>query len=242
MPTAIVSDIHANLEALDAVCRTCDDRRVDTWICLGDIVGYGADPGPCLRRARALTDEVVLGNHDAAAVGLLDLIHFNEFARRAARWTGEQLTDRERAYLSGLPLSLESAGARFVHSDPDRPGDWGYVLNQEDIRRAFASTGAPLCFIGHTHRSFVAVQHDGEAGTVVGGGRVHLEEGRRYLVNVGSVGQPRDRDPRAGVLIWEEASHTVELVRVPYDVATAQRKIVAAGLPAYLAQRLAHGK
>ena len=152
------------------------------------------------------------------------------------------MTERERAYLSGLPFSLEFPGVRFVHSEPRRPEDWGYIVNRDDMRRAFATTAAPLCFVGHTHRPFVSVERDRDVEILASNGPVETEEGRRYLVNVGSVGQPRDGDPRACFLIWEEDGNSLELVRVPYDVATAQRKIIAAGLPEYLAQRLAHGR
>ena len=241
MHTAILSDIHANLEALEAVCRAGDKRRIDTWICLGDIVGYGADPGPCLRRTRALTDRIVLGNHDAAAVGLADLTSFNEYAREAARWTATQLKREERDFLANLPLTLEWGKALCVHAEPARPESWEYVFSRADARAALEAIDAQICFIGHSHQPFVCTQIDTEVEPALATGPVEIKDGQRYLVNVGSVGQPRDGDARAGFLIWEEALMTLEFVRLEYDIAAAQKKIIAAGLPLFLAARLSSG-
>jgi diadenosine tetraphosphatase ApaH/serine/threonine PP2A family protein phosphatase len=241
MYTAILSDIHANLEALDAICRVCDERRVDSWVCLGDIVGYGADPGPCLERTRALTDQVVLGNHDAAATDLLDLTYFNDYARAAALWTADQLDQDEKSYLANLPLFREHEDAFYVHAEPRDPGSWGYVHSRSDARAALGAVPTQFCFIGHSHQPFMCVQNGTEIEPIIAAGPVEIEADQRYLVNIGSVGQPRDGDARSCFLIWSQASGTLELIRVEYDIPAAQKKIIAAGLPPFLAQRLALG-
>ena len=252
MRTAVLSDIHANSEALDAVCHAADKRKVDRWICLGDIVGYGADPRACLHRTRSLTESIVLGNHDAAAVGLLDTSNFNENARVAAQWTSAQLEADEQAFLAHQPLELRAADTLCVHASPASPESWDYLHSEFEIRDAFRAFSAPLCFVGHTHQPFVCVIRCDEAASAAAGDCASLEfisasdttemdDGCRYLVNVGSVGQPRDRDPRSCFLIWDASSRTLELVRTSYDVPKAQAKITAAGLPDFLAERLALG-
>ena len=146
MRLAVLSDIHGNREALAAVIAAGRTRGVDAWLCLGDIVGYGADPRACLDAVRELTDAVLLGNHDAAAVGLQDLENFNPYARRAAEWTAEQLDDAERHYLAALPLVLDEGDALFVHAEPIRPAAWGYIFDLADAQTALAARGASLLF------------------------------------------------------------------------------------------------
>ncbi len=242
MRTAILSDIHANLEALQAACSACAKRGVDRWICLGDIVGYGADPQACLEQIRGLTDLSLLGNHDAAAVGLVDLHYFNQHARQAAMWTAGQLASPERDYLAALPLTMACGDALYVHAEPRSPGEWGYVLSRSDALDALAATDARFCFIGHSHYPFACIQFRTQVEMAeVPVGDFAIEKDRRYLINVGSVGQPRDGDPRSSFLIWDDERHILEFLRVPYDVDAAQRKILDAGLPSVLAQRLARG-
>ncbi len=241
MHTAILSDIHANLEALDAVCRVGDERRIDSWVCLGDIVGYGADPGLCIARTRALTDQVVLGNHDAAATNLLNLQYFNKYARAAALWTAARLSQDERDYLANLPLSRERPEAFYVHAEPRNPGGWGYVNSHSDARAALEAVSTQLCFIGHSHQPFIYVHNGFNLAPIKASGPVEIKAGQRYLVNIGSIGQPRDGDARSCFLIWDQGVGTLELVRVEYDIPAAQKKIIDAGLPPFLAQRLELG-
>ena len=243
MRLAVCSDIHANLEGLNAVCRAAEGRRVEAWACLGDIVGYGADPHSCLCRVRELTEQSVLGNHDAAAVGMADLSHFNQHARCAALWTAAQLTPDERQQLIDLPLIRESADALYVHANPACPGAWSYVFSADEVVEALECSDARVCFIGHSHEPFVcAVCQDTVQWIAAAEGVVEMREEARYLVNVGSVGQPRDGDPRACFVVWDEQRCTLEFVRAVYDIAAAQHKIVAAGLPPLLAERLACGR
>ena len=242
MRTAIVSDIHANLEALQSICRTVVDRRVDDWICLGDIVGYGADPGECLAIVRSLTDRILLGNHDAAVAGLQDVTYFNNYARKAVSWTRDHMPSEERRFLADLPLTDEREDAFYVHAEPVEPADWGYVVSVRDAATAMKAVNTRLCFVGHSHDPF-ACAIGGSKPEIVddGAGRFDLEPNSRYLVNVGSVGQPRDGDPRACVVIHDGNADAVEFVRVEYDIGAAAAKIVEAGLPPFLAERLKHG-
>ena len=240
MLQGIVSDIHGNLEALTAVWRAGEERGVERWVCLGDTVGYGADPAACLEEVRRRTPQALLGNHDAAVVGRLDPSYFNPLALAAVRWTAAALEAADRSYLAERPLVLEAEGAFFAHASPRRPERWDYVFGSAEAAEAMGASPSRLCFVGHTHSPFIARLGAG----VVEAARdsaVELEDGARYLVNVGSVGQPRDGDPRACFALWDSGPDRVELVRVGYDIAAAQAKILAAGLPGRLASRLERG-
>jgi diadenosine tetraphosphatase ApaH/serine/threonine PP2A family protein phosphatase len=237
---AILSDIHGNLEALRAVLGDCRERA-DGVLCLGDTVGYGADPLPCVELIAAQAGAIVAGNHEYAVAGRLDLAWFNRYARAAAEWTRERLDDDHRDYLAALPLVAEVADATLVHASPAQPDEWDYVVTAEDGFAVFGDFATRWCFVGHSHTP--GVWSLGSAGPEHHPGTVSLqsERGRRYLVNVGSVGQPRDRDPRAAYVVWDADAGRVEVRRVTYDVPEARRKIAEAGLPQFLADRLAAG-
>jgi diadenosine tetraphosphatase ApaH/serine/threonine PP2A family protein phosphatase len=237
---AIVSDVHGNLEALRAVL---DDAaaRADGVVCLGDSVGYGADPAACVelldRRARA----IVAGNHEYGVAGRLDLDWFNRWARAAAEWTRERLDDDHRAWLGALPLVRELEDATLVHASPAQPDEWDYLVTPDDGFGAFPHFATRWCFVGHSHVSGAWSLGSSGPDFDPRPTMVCAEAGRRYIVNVGSVGQPRDRDPRACYGVWDVEAGRVEIRRVAYDVETARAKIVAAGLPRFLADRLAAG-
>jgi len=238
---AILSDIHGNLEALRAVLEDAA-HRADATLCLGDTVGYGADPGPCVELMGERAMASVAGNHEYAVTGRMDLQWFNPYAREAAQRTHDRLDGDCRAYLAGLPLVTEIDDAVLVHASPARPDDWDYVLSAEDGFAVLAHFATRLCFIGHSHVpgawSIASAGREHERGAV----SLRLEQGRRYLVNVGSVGQPRDRDVRAAYAIWDVDGRAVEIRRVAYDVETARGKAVAAGLPSMLGDRLRVGR
>lgn len=242
MRLAIISDIHANLEALTAVLEDIDAIQADAVVCLGDVVGYGADPSACLEVTRAVSLFVLAGNHDFAAVGKVDLSEFNPYARAAALWTRDQLNNREQGYLSNLPLTREELGAFFVHGSPYRPERWNYILSIYEARRAFENFDEQVCFVGHSHAPIVLALNAKDQISVVDGAVVVFEQGNRYIVNVGSVGQPRDGDPRASYGVWDTGENRFELRRVAYDVQLAQKKILEAGLPEFLAYRLGVGQ
>jgi len=214
---------------------------VDGLVCLGDMVGYGADPVPCLETVRRRGAASVVGNHEHGSVGLLDLGWFNPHARAAAIWTASQLSDEERTYLAKLPFTLTLHDATLVHASPRSPERWAYLLTPWDGFGAFDFFPGRLCFVGHSHRPAVWVQ--GEEGNrfLPGSQAVSLGPGRRFIVNVGSVGQPRDRDPRAAYAVWDVEESSVAIHRVSYDTLTAQTKIYRSGLPRILGERLAYG-
>jgi len=241
MSTALLSDVHANLEALQAVLAEIDARRPRRILCLGDVVGYGANPNECLDLLRSRSEVVLLGNHDAAASGGPEAARFNVYARAAAEWTAKVLTRENREYLQKLPLTSAQGSYLCVHASPAMPRDWEYLLDRFDAEPQFAYFTEPVCFIGHTHQPAVFLSDPGGTKSLPVGS-FRLDPAKRYIVNVGSVGQPRDRDPRACFVLLSEGSGDLEFVRVPYDVAGAQAKIRAARLPDVLAARLATGE
>ena len=240
MRYAVLSDIHGNLEALDAVLADAADRA-DALLCLGDVVGYGADPLACVERVAGRAAATIAGNHEHGVVGLLDLEWFNPYARAAAEWTRERLDDDHLRYLAALPLTAEVADATLAHASPRHPEEWDYLLSAEDGFNAFPAFATRLCFVGHTHVPGVWSLGSSGPEYLVGAIELRLEHGRRYLVNVGSVGQPRDRDPRAAYALWDVERGRLEIRRVPYEVERAQRKILTGGLPRLLSDRLARG-
>jgi diadenosine tetraphosphatase ApaH/serine/threonine PP2A family protein phosphatase len=241
MRFAVISDIHSNLEALAAVLEDVDRQELDAVLCLGDVVGYGPDPVVCVEIVRTVSLFVLAGNHDYAAVGLTDIRDFNPAARAAVEWTRQQLDPRSRAYLTSLPLTRQDLGAFFVHGSPCDPAEWAYILTLGDARRALECFSESVCFIGHSHvPAVLEIDSSGEIN-VLDPQRVVFRRDSRYIVNVGSVGQPRDGNPDAAYGIWDIEENVFELRRVAYDVQTTQRKILQAGLPPVLAHRLTFG-
>jgi diadenosine tetraphosphatase ApaH/serine/threonine PP2A family protein phosphatase len=236
----VISDLHGNLDALDAVLAALGP--VDALWCLGDIVGYGAEPNECIARLRELEAVCIAGNHDLAALGEISLDTFNADAAAAAAWTAAQLTAEARAWLAQLG-SLTAAGpVVLAHGSPYDPV-WEYVTNGRVAARSLTCFESPLCFVGHTHvpSSFIQLP-DGQIRTEyrVEGDVVPLGQAR-LIANPGSVGQPRDEDPRAAYLVLDSEAATLTWHRTPYPVAVAQEKILAAQLPVRLARRLALG-
>ena len=241
MRVAILSDVHGNLQALESVLADADARRTDAMVCLGDFVGYGASPNECIARLRPRIEVAVAGNHDLAACGRIKLGYFNPDAAHAARWTAETLTSEHMEYLRALPFSVLWRGVRLVHSSPAEPHEWHYVLSPGDAAFEMESCAEDVCFIGHSHFPGT-FELEGSAVRYTRDARVTGARGRRYLVNVPSVGQPRDGDPRAGYLVYDDAGPAFEHVRLDYDVAAAMEAIRAAGLPPFLAERLQWGE
>ena len=244
MRIAILADIHSNLEALEAVLRHAEGPGpLDRVWCLGDLVGYGAEPGACIARLREYEHACVLGNHDLAALGRMGVEEFNPVAAQAALWTRQQLSEDDRAYLQSLPLVTKEGDFTLVHGSLRWP-QWEYLLSSEAAAEQFRRQETPCSLVGHSHVPFVALE--AAAGPPLlaplsDGDVVEIGE-RRLILNPGGVGQPRDGDPRASYALYETGERTVTLHRVEYDVASAQRKIRDAGLPSYLADRLAHGQ
>ena len=242
MKYAILGDIHANLEALTAVLDKAQEVGVDSYLCIGDIVGYNANPRECLEVMRHLNPEVVTkGNHDEQASSDMELVGFNPQAAKAIEWTRSQITEEQRAWMAGLPYR-QTIGARItlVHATLDMPHMWGYVFDKYSAEVSLGYQFTQICFFGHTHVPLAFEKY----GTVTGGPyhEVRLQANHKYLINVGSVGQPRDGDSRAALVTFAPDDRLVQLHRVEYDVEKAQRKILSAGLPDRLAQRLGVGR
>jgi diadenosine tetraphosphatase ApaH/serine/threonine PP2A family protein phosphatase len=243
----ILSDIHANLEALETCLDHAAERGYDETLVLGDLVGYGADPGAVVERVIGLDPTaIVRGNHDKVAAGVEPAEGFNAVARRAAMWTMDALSAEHRVWLAALPVGPLTIGplVEICHGSPF--DEDAYVFDEADAIRALHVSARPLCLFGHTHYPIVfdltgdvldAVRSTREEEV-----RLVLQEGTKYLVNPGSVGQPRDGDPRAAYAIVDVDERHVEMFRIEYDVETAQRKIIDAGLPEPLARRLALGR
>jgi len=241
MRWAILSDIHGNLEAFRAVIEDLRAEKADRIAFLGDVVGYGADPNECLSLLRGLTDWVIAGNHDYGAVGMTDIDVFNTMARSAILWTREELSEENQAYLRRLLLSRKDGSAIFVHATPNQPEEWYYLFSFPEAEEAFRSMSGNLAFIGHSHRPLVLTQAGNGGVEAVDPEETILKPGVRYIINAGSVGQPRDCHPEAAYGLYDDEAKKFHLKRVPYDVETAQKKIIRAGLPPFLAQRLSRG-
>jgi len=238
MIIAVFSDIHANLEALAAVVADARREGAGRFACLGDVVGYNADPVACIDLVRELPClPCIRGNHDEMAAGDRALLGINAQAFAAMTWTRRQLDPERRAWLGGLPLLHEEPDAAYVHASLDAPQDWHYVHDTQEAAANFAHQSRRVCFIGHSHQPGGWCD-DGQGVSVGRGDSFAFAAGERWLVNVGSVGQPRDRDPRASYALYDVDGGDVRLRRVAYDVAAAQAKILAAGLPEQLARRL----
>lgn len=240
MRSAIFGDIHANLEAFEVVLADARQQGCDSFICLGDVVGYNANPRECLEIVQSLECPVVKGNHDSYVSSDHSLVTFNPLAEVAIQWTRDQLNSSEKRWLSNLPLIVEIRGFTVVHASLDEPGDWNYVLNQLDAAASFSKQTTELCFFGHTHSPRAYIKDSSIVGVPFE--QIIPERGKKYFVNPGSVGQPRDGDWRAAYVVFDEERRTINLRRLRYDLTRTQRKIVAAGLPPKLAERLALGK
>lgn len=240
MRMAILSDIHGNLVALQAVLAKAESLGVEVFHSLGDIVGYGPDPGACIALVRRRVSVSLMGNHDAAVTGATLLDDFNDFARWAAEWTASVLAPEDRAYLAGLPYIFRGDGFFLVHASPFEPEIWHYIHGIAEASPPFEHFPGQICFVGHTHRPFILARDEGSR--IVhdqAGGR--LRQDHRYLVNAGSVGQPRDHDPRASFVIYDTTRGEIGLHRVAYAVEKTQERMRAAGIPSFLIDRLAVG-
>jgi len=232
MRLAIISDIHSNLEALTEVLNCIATLHIDEIICLGDVVGYGANPNECVSLIKDAVPYVLLGNHDQAALDLERTTQFNPLARMAAEWTNKNLSAESREFLSRAQYSIERHDLLFVHSSPYQPEEWHYIISPADAQFNFSYFPQSICFIGHSHTPVIFCED------------IYTREvvpGKKFIVNVGSVGQPRDYDPRASFGVMDTGKWHYENVRVEYDTKRAADKIRKIGLPKALADRLTVG-
>ncbi|MGC3960856.1 MAG: metallophosphoesterase family protein [Verrucomicrobiota bacterium] len=240
MKFAIIADIHGNLDAFQVVLDDAKKQQVTHYACLGDVVGYNANPKECLDIVRAMNMPCVKGNHDEYCSSEEHLEGFNPAAAEAVNWTRTQLTDDDRQWLRDLKYTRMVTNFTIVHATLDGPQRWGYVFDKLAAAASFTYQNTSVCFFGHTHVP-VAFMKD----SVVRGGtysKFKTEPGKKYFVNVGAVGQPRDNNPKAAYVIYDTVDGTIEIRRLDYDIAAAQKKILAAGLPERLAERLAYGR
>lgn len=242
MKIGIYSDIHANMEALDAVLEAMEKEGVERRYCLGDLVGYGPEPNECITKIKSNGDATIAGNHDKAAIDRQLLKDFNKNAALALQWTRGVLTSESIEFLKGLDLEIRWDNASAVHATPDEPGEWLYIMRQSDISRNLAVQTTAVCFIGHSHVPIVFVLDDKKDILIPDASEVRLQKDWKYLINVGSVGQPRDGDPRAAYGILDTDDHCFRLKRVSYAVEHVQKKMKEKGLPELLIRRLELGE
>ena len=240
MRYGVISDIHGNLEALLVAIEARSREKVDRVLCPGDVVGYGADPSECIKRTRALDPVIVCGNHDAAAAGLKDTKNFNESARKAVMWTQGNLSPEDGAFLKDLSFVYKDKHATMVHGTLQEPEAFHYMLDGNEANLTFRLMETRVCFVGHSHAPGVFLHKDKKI-TYSCKEKIKISKDEKAVINAGSVGQPRDGDPRLCYVIYDTDKGLIEFKRLPYDVKEAQKKILKAGLPVFLADRLNGG-
>ena len=238
---AILGDIHSNLDALETVLADCRAEGVEEYLCTGDVVGYNACPHECLEIVRGLGCPVMMGNHDFYVSSEQNLDDFNPHAAFVVNWTRAQLSGDELEWLKMLPFARTVKGLALVHATMDNPETFGYVFDNLQAEANFILQKTPICFHGHTHCPMI-YEKSMQGVFRIDPQDFKLQLGRKYFINVGSVGQPRDGDPRATYVIYDTVERTVRFRRLVYDIGAAQAKIRAAGLPERLAERLAFGQ
>lgn len=241
MRYGIFSDIHSNLEALEAVIKALEKEEIDCFLCGGDIVGYAADPRECLEMVRGSADFVVAGNHDFGCAGLFDIEYFNPQAKEAILWTRDELSESQKAYLASLKLVYQDKNLALVHGSLFEPEKFYYLISEELAKKSFVLQRRKICFVGHSHVPGVFIQD--KSGNIYSAKSsfIDIEQDKSYIINVGSVGQPRDLKPGACFCIYDTEKKCVSVKRLAYDIKQAQRKIIEAGLPEFLATRLSQG-
>jgi len=240
MRIALFGDIHANLEALEAVLKDAEEQGCTDYVCTGDVVGYNADPVACLEKIREMGCPVVKGNHDEDASGKHSLEAMNPIAAESMQWTRDQLSEEQRGWLLKLRMVRQVTDFTLVHSTLDQPGAWNYVTSKFDAMSNFSYQFTDVCFHGHTHVPRVFIRNDRVVQEPAES--VEIQSGQKYFINVGSVGQPRDEDWRSCYAIYDLTTRLIVFRRVEYDLEKAQRKIRDAKLPEVLADRLSVGR
>lgn len=240
MKYAIIADIHANLEAFQVVLDDIQKQKCTHVACLGDVVGYNANPKECLDLVRQMNIPCVKGNHDEYCSTDEELEGFNPNAAEAVMWTRQQLTEDDRKWLRDLKYVRLVSNFTIVHATLDQPQRWAYVFEKLDAAASFTYQNTAVCFFGHTHVPLAFIRDASVRGGTYS--KFKVEPGRKYFVNVGAVGQPRDGIPKAGYVVYDMDEGSIELRRLDYDIAAVQAKIRKAGLPERLAERLAVGK
>lgn len=242
MKAAIISDIHSNLEALQAVIKDIKKRRIKNTFCLGDLVGYGANPNECIEICLKEAKLVIAGNHDWAAINKTNISVFNSVAAKAIRWTKQNTRKNNLNKLKRLQLTKKVDSILLVHATPRNPAKWNYLFTLNEFEAEFSLFDTQVCFVGHSHIPSAVFQDANSYTDFLRENPFPLIKDRKYIINVGSVGQPRDLDPRASYAIYDGNNHSIEIVRLDYNIPLAQQKIVDNGLPEVLAERLLVGR
>lgn len=237
---ALISDVHGNLEALTAVLKKIEEFSPDRLICLGDVIGYGANPEECAQVLQEQADICLMGNHEAAVIGNLDISYFTPYARDAALWTRDHVTEKTMRWAAELPLAGKVDGFTVVHGSLYQPDMFNYVQTIADAEYNFNSMETPILFLGHSHQPLAFFNTEPMTYTL--GPEVELDHSEKTIVNIGSVGQPRDENPNSAFALYDSDTNIVHIHRVAYDIETAARKILENGLPEALAMRLAAGR
>lgn len=242
MKYSIFSDIHSNLEALQAALDSMEREGAEKRIFLGDIVGYGANPNECIEILRDRADLALAGNHDYGLIGKTDLDCFNRYARDALLWTKEVVSGENIDYLKSLPIRKESGSMTLVHSSPREPERWHYITNPAEAVEQFPAFNTQVCFIGHSHHPIIIEMNP--AGEISGGleSEMKIKSGHCYIINAGSIGQPIDGNPDAAYCLYDSEQGLAKIIRVPYNIKGQQAKMKKAGLPEHLINRIEHGK
>lgn len=238
---AVCSDIHGNVDALEAVMDDMEKRGVSDVICLGDVIGYGGAPQACIRRVREAGWKVLAGNHEEALIYPEVLEYFSPPAAVSIEWTDRQLSSSEKSWVADLPHVLRGEGAEWVHASLDDPLEWEYVLGRREAKLHFQHQTRRVAFCGHTHVAMVWKSGRRIHAKPPSNRRFTIQKSGKTLVNVGAVGQPRDGDNKACYVLYDPLEVTIQFRRIPYDIEAAQEKILRAGLPEFLAERLAVG-
>lgn len=242
MRYALCSDIHANLPAFDAVVSAYQSEHIDQYFHAGDIVGYGAQPRECLELLRRLSIISVAGNHDWGAVDLFTLTFFNPVAAQAIEWTKKQIIDEDRQLLTALKLTFENEDFIVAHGTLANAQDFYYMLGFPAAAQTFALMRQPVCFVGHSHIPGVFIHYPDGRIFYTNEGELTIAKGFQYIVNLGSVGQPRDNNPAAAYCVYDTGMKKIWIKRAAYDLASARQKIIESGLPVSLGNRLFVGR
>ena len=242
MRYGIFSDVHSNLEALEAVVSAYKHESIDKYFCVGDVVGYGANPNECADKVKALSMITAAGNHDWASVNLFSTDYFNPAAKEAVFWTRKNLAEKGRNFLESLKLIHKNEDLTLVHGTLDNPQDFNYMVDGYSAQETFRLMETRICFVGHTHVAGVFMRDKYAGLHYEKEVKVEIKPGNRYIVNVGSVGQPRDGMPKAAYCVYDTEKKSIQVKRADYDLKLARKKIMAKGLPQFLADRLLMGR
>ncbi len=241
MKYVIFSDVHSNLEAFESSIESFKTINPDKYLCIGDIVGYGADPSLCISLVQSLKPYVVAGNHDWGVTGRHDIQNFSHVAKVAALWSRGLLKTAELEYLNNLELMFSDDDFVMVHGSLDTPNSFNYLFTENEMNGTFRLMDKHLCFVGHTHIPGI-YEYDGIRISRIRTDKFSLNMKCKYIINVGSIGQPRDNNPDASYVVYDSTKSLIEFIRVPYNIKKAQDKIIKNGLPEFLAQRLEIGR